>query len=240
MDKVLSVPYGNTVIEFHPTYSTRRKTVEIAVEPPGKVIVTAPAGSPDEALIDLVSKKAFWITQQLYKMRSIRTQAVARELINGESLLYQGRSYRLAIEIDEALKKASVKLDRGLFQVRSRSDDPAMVRKLLVAWYRGKAAEKAEERLHYFAPKLGVAVPAFQIKDQLKRWGSCTAKGQLIFNWRCAMAPAPILDYIVVHELCHLLESQHTARFWNLIRAIMPDYETRKQWLMENGVKLDL
>ncbi|MCF4112849.1 MULTISPECIES: M48 family metallopeptidase [Dethiosulfovibrio] len=240
MARTLSFPYGDTVIRFHPVYSGRRKTVEIAVEAPGRVIVTAPEGRSDGELIALVSKKAEWITRQLYDMKAVRFQPVARELVSGESLLYLGRNYRLDIGIDETFAKPTVKLDHGVFRIRSRSADPSLLRDCLIAWYREKAATQTTARVRYFSPRLNVTPAGVRIRDQKKRWGSCTPDGTLLFNWRSVMAPSPVLDYIVAHELCHLLETPHSTRFWNLLRAVMPQYESRKQWLKENGVKLDV
>lgn len=240
MEKVLAFPYGDTIISFYPVYSPRRKTVEIAVEAPGKVIVTSPEGRTDEELIAAVSRKAYWITQQLYHLKSVRYQPVVRELVNGESLPYLGRNYRMELQISPDLKKPIVKLDQGVFRIQTRLAEHEYVRPHLVAWYRRMAREKITPRIAYYAPKLGVEPAAVRIRDQQKRWGSCTKDNILIFNWRCVMAPAPVLDYIVVHELCHLIEGQHTEKFWSLLRAVIPEYELRKQWLLENGVKLDV
>lgn len=240
MSKTLSFPFGDSVIEFHPLYSARRKTVEIAVEAPGRVVVTAPEGRTDEELIALVSKKARWITQQLYDMRAIRFQPAGRQMVNGESLLYLGRNYRLDLQIDETQAKTTVKLDHGIFVIRGNSIDPSLIRKSLVAWYKEKGLIQIERRVKYFSPRLGVKLTEVHVKEQRKRWGSCTADGALLFNWRSVMAPSPVLDYIVAHELCHLIEHTHSARFWSTLRAVMPHFEARKKWLRENGVKLDI
>lgn len=240
MSKTLSISYGDSSITFQPIYSSRRKTVEIAVEAPGNVIVSAPDGRTDEELIAVVSRKAEWITKQLYLMKAIRFQPVVRELVNGESLLYLGRNYRLDLRLDESLKQPSIILDHGIFKIRTPSLVHEYLKPKLISWYRKKAMAKILARIEYYAPKLGVKEPEVRIKDQKKRWGSCTSSGILIFNWRCVLAPSPVLDYIVVHELCHLLENSHSKRFWSLLKAILPEYEMRKQWLMENGVKLDL
>lgn len=240
MTKTLSFPYGDSVIWFEPVYSSRRRTVQISVEAPDKVVVMAPEGRSDEELVALVSRKARWITQQLFHFRNVRFEPVTRELVSGESLLYLGRNYRLNLQIEEGLQKPKILLNHGLFQIRSQSAEPSYLRPHLINWYSWKACEKIETRIKYFASKLGIAPAGFRIKEQKKRWGSCTKDGMLFFNWRCALAPAPILDYIVVHELCHLLEQPHSARFWKLLRAVMPEFEARKQWLKENGVKLDV
>src|SRR6056297_2456867 len=152
MSKTLSFSYGDKLIRFRTVYSKRRKTAEIAVEAPGQVIVTAPAGRSDKELVDLVSEKAHWITQQLYEMKAVRFQPVIRELVNGESLLYLGRNYRIDIKMEENTKKPMVKLYQGVFRICSRSIDPDFLRPHLIAWYRDKATMKIRSRVKYFAP----------------------------------------------------------------------------------------
>lgn len=238
--KELTVQYGDTTIRFIPVYSSRRKTAEIAVEVPDKVLVTVPAGTSDEDLMKLVTRKARWIIQQLVQIREIRSESSMREFVSGESFLYLGRNYKLDLSIEKTLRKPVIKLSNGRFNVSTPSVDQDYLRRHMIEWYRVKAREKIISRIAYYAPKLDVTPTGLMIKDQAKRWASCTSKDLLIFNWRSVMAPSPVLDYIVVHELCHLLEKSHSSRFWSLLRAIIPEYEQREKWLRENGVRLDL
>lgn len=107
-------------------------------------------------------------------------------------------------------------------------------------WYRDKAKEKINERIRYYQTQFDVKPKKIVIKDQEKCWGSCTKDNQLLFNWKCIMAPSPVLDYIVVHEMCHMVHMNHSKEFWHLLRMVLPDYEQRKSWLRDNGVKYDL
>lgn len=238
--KTLSFPYGDSTIRFTPYYSSRRKTIEIAVDAPGQVIVTSPQGRTDEEIIQVVTRKAKWITQQLYKMKDIRFQPVMREFVNGEALLYMGRNYRLDLRCDPDLSKPVVVLSKGIFSIQTKSTEQDYLRPFMIDWYKQKCYQKIQKRIDYYAVKLGVQTKVIHVKEQKKRWASCTLDNTLYFNWRCILAPSPILDYIIVHELCHILEKSHSARFWSLFRTVMPDYEARKKWLMDNGVKLDV
>jgi len=238
--KALTVVYGEKVITFTPAYSPRRKTIEITVEAPGVVLVTAPEGTSDEQLLAVVQRKAKWIVKQLFEIRSIRTEVPVKEMVSGEAILYLGRSYRLDLQVDQSLRSPVIKIYRGQIQVRTRSCEQDYLHRHIINWYREKARSRISGRIAYYAPKLGVVPDSLRIKDQQKRWASCTSQNGLIFNWRVILAPSPILDYVVVHELCHLLEKSHSKRFWSLVRAILPEYEAREQWLLENGAKLDL
>jgi predicted metal-dependent hydrolase len=151
-----------------------------------------------------------------------------------------GRNHSLQIEVDGSLKKATTKMERGKLVVYSPSKDEAVIQKAIEKWYRERAKERINERIKYFSPMFDVQPTRVQIKDQQKRWGSCTPKGELLFNWKCVMAPANVLDYIVVHEMCHLVHRNHSKSYWQLLKRVMPDYEVRKQWLKQHGVKYDL
>lgn len=103
-----------------------------------------------------------------------------------------------------------------------------------------KARERIAERAAYYAPILGVTYGRITIRDQKTRWGSCSSKGNLNFTWKLILAPPEILDYVVVHELCHRLEMNHSERFWNHVRRVLPDYQERRAWLKKNGWLLDI
>jgi predicted metal-dependent hydrolase len=137
------------------------------------------------------------------------------------------------------VRKPVIMLDHEQLHINVHSEDQAYLRLHLTAWYHDRAAERVGERIIYYAHQMGVSPRAVRIKDQKKRWGSCTSGGNLYINWRCILAPAPILDYIVVHELCHLLVMNHSAHFWVRVRSILPDFEARRKWLRVNGITLD-
>lgn len=110
----------------------------------------------------------------------------------------------------------------------------------LEAPYRQAAKEYIPKRVAYYAGLLGVDYNTITIRDQKTRWGSCSSKGNLSFSWRLILAPPKVLDYVVVHELCHRLEMNHSPRFWALVESMIPDYKTHRKWLKENGEKLSI
>jgi len=146
----------------------------------------------------------------------------------------------LQLILDEQSKNINVKLFRGKFIVTTYTNDEDKIKVELEKWYREKAIKKINERVKYYIHFFSKQPKSIKVKEQKKRWGSCTSKDELLFNWRCAMAPAYIIDYIVVHEMCHMYYKDHSKEFWNMVREVMPDYASRRMWLRDNGIKLDL
>lgn len=235
----LGFMFGTKYIDFSMQYSDR-KTLAIEVEASGEVNVVAPIGVSEEDIVRRVKSKAAWIVKKQYEVRNININKINRETINGESYLYLGRNYTLQLIEDKEIKKTDVKLFRGKFLVTTYSRDEEKIKASLERWYREKALKKINKRVEYYSPFFNRQPKSIKVKEQKKRWASCTSKDELLFNWRCAMAPAYIIDYIVVHEMCHMLYKDHSKEFWSMVSGIMPDYESRRLWLRDNGIKLDL
>lgn len=235
----LGFNYGTRDIEFDVAFKNR-KTMEIAVEPPNIITVTAPIGTTEQKIIEKVKKKANWIVQQLYSFRNMQYQHINREFVNGESFMYLGRNYSMQIELNLKMKKPEVKLYRGKFIVTANNKDEVNIRKAIEVWYRDRANDVIELRVRYYQRFFNVQPTTIKIKEQKKRWGSCTTKNELLFNWRCIMAKSNALDYIVVHEMCHMYHKDHSKKFWELVASVLPDYEIRKEWLKNYGVRMDL
>jgi predicted metal-dependent hydrolase len=235
----LSFKYGTTNIAFDVEYKNR-KTMEIAVEPPNIITVTAPMGTSDGTIVEKVRGKANWIIEKMYSYKHMNYQPLNREFVNGESFMYLGRNYSLQIMLDLRIKRPEVKLFRGKFIVTAKDKNEEVIKKAMEAWYRDRSKVIIEQRIKYYQRFFNIIPSGVKIKEQKKRWGSCTSKNELLFNWRCVMAKSNALDYIVVHEMCHMYHKDHSKEFWNLLDSIMPDYEVRKEWLKNYGVRMDL
>lgn len=235
------VQWGRTRIDYAIRRSTRRKTVAVAVEATGDVILTAPRGVPIPRLDELVRTKALWINQRLRHVRQIEPAVPPRELVSGESYLYLGRGYRLRIRPSACSGPA--KLVHGWLEVpveRTLSEPQrAEVAFAAIAdWYRAHARVRLPERVALWSDALGVAPTNVLVRDQRKRWASCDEHGVLRFNWRVIQAPMRLVDYVVAHELVHLRYRDHTKAFWARLGAAMPDYERRKDELRRLGPRL--
>lgn len=219
---------------------SRRSTADIIIERDGSVLVRAPEGADDEQVEDIVKSKHYWIYQSLAEWRDLNATRVLREYKNGEGFLYLGRAYRLLLvsDQDEALS-----LRNGRFCLRRDAVDRGEIAAAKAAFqqfYVSRGIERLTARAKYYAPKVGVSPRAVDVRELGNRWASCSPAGDVAFHWKCMMAPQTIIDYLVVHELCHFRHRDHTDAFWNEVDKVMPDYRERKDWLRKQGAGLDV
>ena len=219
---------------------TERKTTDIVIERNGIVTVHPPLGFCPEKVDTIVESKRMWIYKNLAQWRDLNATAVVREWVNGEAFLYLGRSYRLSLV---AGQKADLKLKEGRFCLeRSLIDQGGEMaaKKAFESFYCIKGENRLNQRVCFFAPKVGVKPNGVKVKDLGFRWASCTKSDLMQFHWKCMMAPPKIIDYMVVYELCHIHHRNHTDLFWNEVDKVMPDYRERKLWLEKYGAGLDI
>lgn len=213
---------------------SRRKTLALIVRADGTLLVRAPQHANRLQIVQFVESKSDWIRRTQEKIKRLSPPAPARQYKPGESFLYLGKSYRLEI-VDKATTRLTLK-DRFYLAKTAQPSAPAV----FTAWYKRRAREVLTARVRQYAAQLGFKVNQVKITSARTRWGSCSAKGNLSFTWRLVMAPPPVIDYVVVHELAHLRERNHSKRFWALVQSFMPDYKARQDWLKRNGATLSL
>jgi len=211
--------------------SAKRRKLTIAVERDRRVVVHAPASATDEAIRRVVDSKRDWILEKLRHPQKYRDlpHPPGKELVSGESALYLGRQYRIEV-VAEGLD--AVEFNQGFLVPGSKVTER---RAALRAWYVARANEKILPRVSRFARSLGVEFKRARIVDNRYRWGSCTVKDSVNLNWRLIKAPMFVIDYVIAHELAHLMEANHSQRFWNLVRTQIPQMTKARTWLRENG-----
>ena len=219
---------------------SRRSTADIIIERDGSVVVRAPEWADDEQVASIVESKHYWIYQGLAEWRDLNATRVLREYKNGEGFLYLGRAYRLLLVSDQ---DDTLQMRNGRFTLRRdlvEQGEIAAAKEAFRDFYVAKGLERVRQRVGYFAPKVGVEPIGVDVKELGLRWASCSARGKLAFHWKCMMAPQTVIDYIVVHELCHFHHRDHTDAFWNEVDKVMPEFRERKEWLRKHGAGLEV
>jgi predicted metal-dependent hydrolase len=225
-------------LEYSLIQSGRRKTVSIFIERDGTVLVRAPSTLPVDELEQLLEDKEYWIYRNLAEWRDLNAAQIEREFVNGETFLYLGRNYQLRWVDDQP---AALMLKGGHFLLRRDPKTQADPNAVFKNYYRTKGRERIPPRVDYYRTQLGVHVADIRVMELGNRWGSCTAGQQrLSFHWKAMMAPVRVLDYIIVHELAHLLVPDHSPAFWNQVDKILPDHKDRHQWLRNRGAGMGL
>lgn len=227
-------------IEYRLLPGAERRTTDIVIERDGVITVRPPRHMAPEQVDATVLSKRMWIYRNLAEWRDLNASGVVREWVNGETFLYLGSSYQLQLvgEQDEPLKLK----DGRFLLLRSLVERGGAVaaREAFETFYATKGLDRLQRRVAHFAPRVGVTPGAVLVKDIGFRWAACQPSGDLHFHWKCLMAPLTVLDYIVVHELCHLHQRDHSDAFWNEVDKVLPDHRERKEWLRVRGATLDL
>jgi predicted metal-dependent hydrolase len=222
-------------LDYQIVRSAKRKTLTISVERDRNIIVHAPEGTSEEEVRRVVGAKRQWILTKLSHPQKYRDRLhpPGKEVVNGESAPYLGKDYR--IEVTET-RSGEIEFST-LFLVPSAHQ--AKRREVLRDWYIARAKEKILSRAERHARELGVDFAAAKIVANRYRWGSCTVNNNVTFNWRLIKAPMFVIDYVIVHELAHLMDASHTSQFWSIVRANTPAMEKAKAWLKEHGQVLE-
>jgi len=231
--------FGGREITYTVERTGRRKTIAVSVDLSG-VRILAPADAEAEEVEATLRRKAPWVIAKLTLVEEMGQAPAAREFVSGETFHYLGRGYRLRVLPDPSIVATRVRL-RGrhmLAPVAGGLDERLAriaVRRGLIIWYEGRAREKLPGRIAAFAERVGVRTPHLLVRDQEKRWGSCDARGCLRANWRLMTLPLPLIDYVVAHEVCHVVEPNHRPPFWRLLEVVMPDWQARRAALRDAG-----
>ena len=209
--------------------SDRASRVRVSVDPHGGVEVVLPRRSPASAAPAAIAELRPWIERRLREARAVRAAIAAR----GSTLPYLGS----VLQLRPDASRSRVHRRGATLLVPA---DPDRAPQAIERWYRRAAAEEIAPRLDAAVRALDASYTSLSIRGQRTRWGSCSARGAMSFNWRLLLAPEPVLDYVVWHEACHLRVMDHSPRFWALVRQHCPDYEEHRGWLRLQGSTLVL
>jgi predicted metal-dependent hydrolase len=213
--------------------SERRKSIGLTVERDGALILNAPADCPSSKLTSVVLGKSLWIYTKLAEKERLFRINSPKQYVSGEGFYYLGRSYRLMFTDPDVHDATALRLSQGRFILRR--DERHNAEGHFINWYINHGQLWLTNRVSSFSARIGVAPESVTVRDLGFRWGSCSPLGRVNFHYRIMQLPPRIIEYIVVHELVHLLRPNHDQDFWGRIRMVIPDYMMRRQWLAENG-----
>ncbi len=242
MSKKGHIQFGDTTITYEVTRSERRKKTISTMVSLDKVRVLAPTHTSDRELEDLIRKQAPRI---LDRREELKRRPAPKKFVTGETLPYLGRDVHMNVNTDQFLRPW-VRFDNGHFWIdappdRGEEQRRELIHKAFVEWYRHQAADYLPERVENWIPRVGCNTePRILIRDQRRRWASCARDGTLRFNWRVMMLQPDLIDYLVVHELTHLIVMDHSAFFWERVFFVIPDAEDRRQCLRKTERLLPL
>ncbi|MFA5857590.1 MAG: SprT family zinc-dependent metalloprotease [Elusimicrobiota bacterium] len=234
MDEKSVVTFGSQNIEFGIIRSARR-TISIIVDPYLGVYLRVPRYIGLPKIQQIVKTKAKWISDKMEYINKLGEMPKKKEFVSGEAFSYLNRQYRLLVE--ESNINEVFFLGNYIVVETTHINHPRLIRVLIEEFYKQKARKVLVRRVEIYCKKLNLPLPPLTVANQTKKWGSCNSKGHIRINWRIVMAPIVLVDYISAHELCHVIQKNHSTEFWKLLGSIMPDYDTRRERLRREGYK---
>ena len=219
-------------------FSNRRRSVQIRVPRPDCLELAAPAGMSWPKIRELVETKRTWILRQVQRLEAVAANPANAALTHGSTILYQGIPHTLLLLADgtgrASVTYSACNISVHLSELVGEDNDPAVLN-TLKKWYLKQSQQQLRERTQYWSAQIGVRPSRISLRDQKTRWGSCSSRGTISFNWRVIMAPPAVLDYLVVHELCHMLHPNHSPAYWREVARWIPDCRDQRRWLKQHG-----
>ena len=230
------IDIGNVDLEIQVERTNRKRTISLQVKN-NKLIIKTPRRVSKKILYDLIKRKQNWIKQRA--ILNVEEQNLKnREFIDNEKFYYRGNEYRLSLILG---RKEAVKIEEGLLQVWYVADKSIVrstIKRLLEDWYLKESTKVLKARTEELAQQMKVQPCGITVKNYNSKWGSCTANNKISYNWRIIMAPDCIVDYLIIHELSHIIEPNHSKNFWYQVGNYCKDFKKKRKWLRENGHKL--
>ena len=224
MSHSLTLPSGD---QLHYQLERRqRRTVGLKITQTG-LVIHAPKRISQSQLEDIIVQKADWVLRKLASVTANKIPEIQWQ--HGEQLLFLGNAITLTIEHNTRSK--AVEYEPGVLQLAMPNQDEVLIARKVVQWYKKQAITDFTRRLEIFSSKLGVKFTSLTLSNAASRWGSCNSKKEIRLNWRLLQAPPHIINYVVCHELAHIKEMNHSAKFWATVASIFPDYKAAEKEL---------
>lgn len=235
--------YKDMSVKYTITKKSTKKNISLYVKYPGVVSVVAPSYTTDKFIHNFVKSKSDWIFNKIIAFKNIEKNSSKFTLDDKSKISYMGKEYQINIIKHNLEKKISLQSlevidNKFILNINSDKNQSEIVSKLLIDYYIKQGTIDIGERVSIYAKKLGIYPKKIKVKCQKTSWGSCSSLGNIYINYNLLLAPIDIIDYVLVHELCHFIEMNHSKNFWKLVENIVPDYKIKRHWLKENGHSL--
>ncbi len=229
--------YLGETIRFDIKYKNR-SSIGLTIDGYGNIIVLAPKKTSDERVIQVLEVNWDQIQTKLNEMQKRMNGPLEKVYENNESFLYLGNTYPIQIVQDVTIMKERVEFDEETLFIYVQHHDKEKIKQLLRRYYYQRSKALVEERVSFYQSNFKTKPRSIRITDSKTNWGTCDSNFQLTFNWRLAMAPLEVIDYVVVHEMCHMVHLNHDRSFWRLVGKLMPDYKEKENWLAMSSWKM--
>ena len=231
MPHTLTLPSGEQI--HYQLERRQRRTVGLKITKTG-LVIHAPKRISQYQLDDIILQKADWVLRKLAAATANKVPEIQWQ--HGEQLLYLGSPLTLTLEQNPRSK--AVEYEPGVLQLAMPKHEPSLIERKVVQWYKKQAIPDFRRRLEIFSSKLGVQFSSLTLSNAASRWGTCNSKKEIRLNWRLLQAPPHLINYVVCHELAHIKEMNHSAKFWATVASIYPDYKAAEKELKALSAKL--
>lgn len=229
--------FSGETISFNLIYK-KRKTIRILIDVYGNVEVQAPKGTSEYTVIQFLEEKWEWVLQKKKEMKDRMDGNQEKVYEQGESFLYLGKTYPIQISQDINILQDNAVFEGDKLHIYVKQLEDERIKQALKRFYYQQCKALVEKSIRSYQSNFKVKPRSIRISDSKTNWGTCDSNQQLTFNWKLAMAPLEVIDYVVVHEMCHMVHLNHDRSFWRLVGKIMPDYEDKENWLARSSWKM--
>jgi predicted metal-dependent hydrolase len=229
--------YSGKTIRFEIKYKNRT-SFGITIDSFGNIEVQAPKGTPNESVIKLLEEKWELVHQKINEMQERKHGTQKKVYEHGERFLYLGNSYPIQIFEDSHIEQDYVLFEKDTLHIFVKHFEDEKIKQALKRFYYQQCKALIEKSISFYQSNFKTKPRSIRISDSKTTWGTCDSGAQLTFNWRLAMAPQNVIDYVVVHEMCHMVHLNHDRSFWRLVGKIMPDYKEKENWLALSNWKM--
>jgi predicted metal-dependent hydrolase len=229
--------YLGQTVSFEIVYK-KRTSMGITIDIYGNVEVLVPKGTSDERVLQFIEEKWDWVQLKSKEMKDRLLGKKIKVYDHGEFFLYLGNEYPIQVSHDITIQQDYVVFEGDKLNIYVKQLEDEKIKQALKRFYYQQCKMLVERSVRSYQKHFKVKPRSIRISDNNSNWGTCDSRQQLTFNWKLAMAPQKVIDYVVVHEMCHLVHLNHDRSFWRLVGKILPDYEEREDWLALSSWKM--